>query len=249
MTSEVLRQIDHRPWPLPERPWVLHQTWRDLLFAHWPVRVPVLRRFVPPGLEIDTFHGRGWVAVVPFRMTGVRPRFVPSVPGLSSFPELNVRTYVRRNGKPGVWFFSLEATNRVAVHVARAVFHLPYFRAKMHCAPHRLGGVEYESRRIHDGAPPAEFEARYAPIGPVQQPGRGSLEHWLTERYCLYAEDGAGRLHRGDVQHAPWPLQRAEAEIRTNTMAAASGIELPDEAPLLHFAERVDVVVWPLAPA
>lgn len=238
-----LNEIAHRPWPLPEGNWVMAQSWHDLLFAHWPVDSATLRRLVPPGLQIDTYEGKAWLGVVPFRMSGVRLRGTPPAPLLSSFPELNVRTYVLADGKPGVWFFSLDAGNRVAVAIARAWFHLPYFRARMSCEE-KNGWIEYKCGRAHRGAPCGVYNGRYRPAGEVFRGQAGSLEHFLTERYCLYAVDAEGRIIRGEVHHAPWPLQRAEAEIVSNTMPEADGIHFAATKPLLHFAKRLDVVVW-----
>ena len=236
--------MQHRPWALPDGPWVMAQTWQDLLFAHWPVPAPDVRALIPAGLEIDTFDGTAWVAVVPFRMSGVRLRGTPALPWLSYFPELNVRTYVVRDGKPGVWFFSLDAGNFVAVAIARRWFHLPYFPADMNCVE-RHGSIHYQSQRTHRDAAPASLKARYRPIAPRQRAQPGTIEYFLTERYCLYTIDGRDRLIRGEIHHAPWPLQLAEAEVAENTMARAAGITLPSCAPLLHFAKRQDVVVWP----
>jgi hypothetical protein len=220
------------------------QTWHDLLFAHWPVPPAALARLVPPGLALDPFDGAAWVGVVPFRMTGIHLRGLPPLPGVAALPEINVRTYVTVGGKPGVWFFSLDAGSALAVAAARRWFHLPYYRARFSIGPGR-DGIRYTSRRIHRGAPPAEFSARYGPIGDVALARPGTLDHWLTERYCLYAVDARGRLSRGEINHAPWPLQPADAAIERNTMAAAAGIELPPRAPLLHFARRLDVRIWP----
>lgn len=238
-----LEQIKHRPWPRPDGHWVMAQSWHDLLFAHWPVDAASLRRQIPSRLEIDIYDGRAWLGVVPFRMSGVRLRATPALPWLSAFPELNVRTYVVAEGKPGVWFFSLDAANRIAVAIARTWFHLPYFRARMSCEE-KSGWIEYRSERTHRGAPYGAFHGRYRPAGEVFGAKPGSLEHFLTERYCLYAVDGAGRLIRSEIHHAPWPLQNAEAEMVSNTMPEASGIEIPPAKPLLHFAKRQDVVVW-----
>lgn len=219
------------------------QSWHDLLFAHWPVEIATVRVQIPERLRVDTFDGQAWLAVVPFRMTGVRLRGTPPVPWLSAFPELNVRTYVTCNGRPGVWFFSLDAGNPIAVAIARAWFHLPYFRARMLCLE-RDGWIEYASQRTHSAAPTAALDGRYSPVGPVILPQAGTLEHFLTERYCLYTVDGRGRLIRAEIHHPPWPLQVAEAEFSQNSMAAAAGILLPASKPLLHFAKRQDVVVW-----
>lgn len=225
----------------------MHMRWCDLLFAHWPVPASSLLPFIPEGLELQTFEGTAWVGVVPFRMEDVRPRLVPPVPGLSAFPELNVRTYVSAGGQNGVWFFSLEAAQPVAVRLARAFFHLPYMDAAMRCADTKEA-IEYSSQRTHKGEAPARFEGRYGPRGPVYGSQKGSLEHWLTERYCLYSADGKGRLWRGHIHHAPWPLQPAWAEIAHNSMTAPLALELPPAAPLLHFARSIDVVGWWLEP-
>jgi uncharacterized protein YqjF (DUF2071 family) len=220
------------------------QVWHDLLFAHWPVAVDELRGHVPPQLTLDTFDGSGWVGVVPFRMSGIRPRRLPALPWLSVFPELNVRTYVTVGGISGVYFFSLDASNAVAVALGRAIFKLPYFWASMSL---RMvdDAVVYASQRTHVGAPAAELRARYRPTGPVFAAPVGSLEWWLTERYSLYTVDALGRAVRTGIHHPRWPLQPAEAVFARNTMAAAHGIALPPIAPLLHFARRQDVIVWP----
>lgn len=242
---DILNQRGHRPWPMPESPWVMTQTWHDLLFAHWPVDAGMLRERVPSGFEIDTFDGQAWVAVVPFHMTNVAPRGVPALPWVSAFPELNVRTYVRFNGRPGVWFFSLDASNPLAVGVARTLVHLPYFTAAM-TVEQKEGWISYRSSRKSANAPTAEFQARYRPLGPVSAPREGTLEYFLTERYCLFTIDKSFHAYSLDIHHPPWPLQTAEADIRVNTMSEAAGIRLPSMAPRLHFAKRQDMVAWPL---
>jgi uncharacterized protein YqjF (DUF2071 family) len=223
------------------------QTWYDLLFAHWPVAAETMRAQLPPQLELDTFDGQAWVGVVPFGMTQVYPRRAMPVPWLSHFLELNVRTYVTLHDKPGVFFFSLDAANPVAVEVARRWYQLPYYRARM---SHEVAGdmVHYRSFRTHRGAAPAELEARYRPVGPVTHSQAGSLEAWLTERYCLYLI-ARGQVFRGEIHHARWPIQPAEAEIRANTMTASHGLVLPDSPPLLHFARRIETLEWAIAPA
>ncbi|HEX9222990.1 MAG TPA: DUF2071 domain-containing protein [Candidatus Acidoferrales bacterium] len=241
--SAVLQEVAHRPWPLPVGPWVMVQSWHDLLFAHWPLDGAALRPLLPWQLQIDTFEGQAWLAVVPFRMTGVRLRGTPPVPCLSAFPELNVRTYVTCEGKAGVWFFSLDAGNALAVAIARAWFHLPYFRARMSCTD-RDGWIQYESERTHRGAPAASLKGQYRPVGKVFSSQSGTLEHFLTERYCLYTADERGQIIHAEIHHPPWLLRAAEAEWTVNSMAAAAGVTLPARKPLLHFAKRQDVVVW-----
>jgi uncharacterized protein len=218
------------------------QSWHNLLFAHWEVDAAELRPHVPANLRIDTFEGKAWLGVVPFRMSGVRLRWTPPLLWLSAFPELNVRTYVTLQDKPGVWFFSLDAANGVAVAAARLSFHLPYFRARMTCSEVD-GWIQYRSERVHSGAPLASFEARYRPTGKCFAAQPGTLAHFLTERYCLYAAAGE-RIYRGEIHHPAWQLQSAEAQFTKNSMAETAGLALTAEMPLLHFAKRQDMVAW-----
>jgi uncharacterized protein YqjF (DUF2071 family) len=221
------------------------QKWHDLLFMHWRVEPNRLRNLIPPALDLETYGGSAWVGIVPFRMSGIRLRALPPIPGTSAFPELNVRTYVSAGGKPGVWFFSLDAGSPLAVAAARRWFHLPYFRAQMSVTERVDGFIDYRSSRVHMGAPIADLRVRYIPTSAVFHARPGSLEYFLTERYCLYAADGS-RIFRGEIDHEPWPLQPAEAHVKVNTMAAAGAIFLPNEKPLLHFAKFQDVKIWGL---
>jgi uncharacterized protein YqjF (DUF2071 family) len=219
---------------------MMYQEWHHLLFAHWPVAPADIRRHIPPPLTLETFEGSAWIGVVPFEMRQVRPRLVPALPWISFFPELNVRTYVQHGDKPGVFFFSLDAANPVAVRVARRFFHLPYFDARMRC---EVSGetIHYESVRTHRGADPAVFRASYHPTGDIiQQPSEFDL--WLTERYALYALSPGDTLYRGEIHHVRWPLRPAAATIEENTM-----FDLPDVDPILHYAENIQVVVWNLS--
>jgi uncharacterized protein YqjF (DUF2071 family) len=217
------------------------QTWHDLLFAHWPLPPEALRPLVPPELPLDTRDGAAWIGVVPFGMRDVRLRGLPGIPGASAFPEMNVRTYVTVGGKAGVWFFSLDAASLLAVMSARAAVGLPYYWARM--SIERAGDqVRYESRRIGSG-PPAAFAAGYGPTGPARTAAPGSLDSWLTDRYCLYTVRG-GVIRRLEIDHPPWPLRPAAASFSRNEVALASGVALPDRPPLLHFADRLEVRFW-----
>jgi len=218
------------------------QTWDDLLFVHYRVDVEQLQEHVPDGLEVQEHSGSGWLGVTPFAVSGLRARGVPPLPYVSDFLEVNVRTYVSRGGKPGIWFFSLDASSRLAVEAARRVYHLPYFHARISLVRHS-GGVAYECSR-HEGK---AFSASYSPRGDVAPAEPGSLEHFLVERYCLYAEHD-GKLYRADIHHTPWPLQPAHADIDLNTMAPA-GLHFADDKPLLYYSARQDVAIWSLAEA
>lgn len=234
---DVLAQTSHRPTPLPRRPWVITQYWRNLLFAHWAFPPEAVQRLLPTGLKVHTFEGQAYVAVVPFSMDAVRPRAVPF--GVD-FLELNVRTYVEPDG---VYFWSLEASSPLAVWGARNFFHLPYMNARMNLQL-RDGWVEYQSERTHNAEAKARFHARYRPKKLNYQ--ADELATWLTERYCLYTTDRAGGIHRGDIHHIRWPLQLAEADFIENTMMEASGLPKLDKPPLLHYVDEIEVVIWPL---
>ena len=236
----ILDDTAHRPWPLPDSPWLMTQTWHDLLFAHWPVDPEQLGAKVPAAFAIDLFEGAAWIGIVPFRMTNVAPRGVPAMPWISEFPELNVRTYVRVGDRPGIFFFSLDAGSAVAVQAARMLLNLPYYSATMSVRP-AAAGVEYLSQRSDNRA---LLAGTYGPTAAPFVAAAGSLEYFLTERYCLYNLDHLERPYRLEIHHPPWPLQPAQAQLHRNTMADVNGLSLPDEPPLLHFAQRQDMVAW-----
>ena len=233
---------EHRPWELPKGSWVMAQRWEKLLFAHWSFPPEQIEPLIPKGLTLETYDGKAWIGVVPFLMNNVHPRGLFNVPWLSKFLELNVRTYVVADNKPGVFFFSLDAANSVGVFLGRNWFRLPYFNANM-----SLGidgdNVRYHSTRSHRKAHSGIFEATYKPVSEVFHAERGTRDHFLTERYCLYAIDRHNQLYRAEVHHPQWPLQHATADININTVAP---IDIPDESPILHYADGLDVVVWAL---
>jgi uncharacterized protein YqjF (DUF2071 family) len=241
----ALSDVGHRPWPLPGGHWLMGQTWVNLLFAHWRVPEEALRAVVPPQLPIDTYDGSAWLGVTPFYVRGLRLRATLPAPVLSDFPELNVRTYVSVEGKPGIYFLSLDADSWAAVATARRTHRLPYFRSQIEMRQDKEGTIGYDLLRTSQDGPPAYFKGRYGGAGERLPIREGSLERWLTERYCLYTLDREQRIQRGNIHHPPWPLQEGWAEIETNTMAMPFGIELEGE-PLLHFSARQDVVIWPL---
>lgn len=237
----LLKHVDHRTAPMPRAPWVMVQHWHDLLFAHWALPPELMRPLVPKELTLDLYDGQAYVAVTPFWMSGVRPRFMPAVAGVSTFLELNVRTYVRYDNIPGVYFFSLDAGSRLAVQGARWGYSLPYFFAEMSIKG--LGPKFVYSSSRKEGPRPAEFRGRYWPTSGPREREKSGREHFLTERYCLYTVRG-GKVYRAYIHHLPWPLQDAEAEIEVNTVAQSDGIALPDEKPLLHFSRSIEVLIW-----
>jgi uncharacterized protein YqjF (DUF2071 family) len=246
-----LAATEHRPYPLPAGRWRMRQRWNDLLFAHWPIPVAEIAALLPAGLEVDTFEGYAWAGVVPFWMDEVTNRVVGSatvtVPTTRTFPELNLRTYVRSrvSGLSGVYFFSLDCASPLAVLGARTLFHLPYFPASM-SYEEDARGIHYKSRRRLTRKS-VRFEGSYRSLGaaPVRANEPGSIEHFLTERYCLFTPF-AGHMLVGDIHHVAWPLEPAEAEIRVNEIPAAHEVVLPKRAPVLHFARELRVTIWPL---
>jgi uncharacterized protein len=238
----TLGERDHRPWPTPARPWVMGQTWEDLLFAHWRVDAAALRRVVPAQISLDTYDGAAWLGVTPFVVTGMRTRLTLPAPGIARFPEVNVRTYATVEGRPGIYFFSLDTPNRLAVHAARWAYRLPYFRSRI-AVDRRGETIRYRSERIADDGPHVAIDLDYGAAGPVRRAEHGSFEHWATERYCLYTLDDRLRVLRGEIHHPPWPLQPARATLRANAMGRQIGVDLEGE-PVAHFARRQDVVFW-----
>ena len=232
-----------RSWPLPNRPWVMRMTWSELLFAHWQVEPKIVVPLLPPGLTLDTRDGKAWIGVVPFLMSNIAPRCCPPIPRLSRFLELNVRTYVSYDGKPGVWFFSLDAENPVAVRVARATFNLPYMDATMSLARDDSATITYRSNRTHRGEPPAKLDARYRGTGETFHAQPGTLEYWLTARYCLYSANRQNRVFRGEIDHPQWTLSNAEWTVSQNTMGKPFGFDLTSE-PHLLFAKPITVRAW-----
>ncbi|HZT41517.1 MAG TPA: DUF2071 domain-containing protein [Chthonomonadaceae bacterium] len=254
MTSAPSRpdSIDRvAPTRLPADRTVMYQRWAHLLFLHWAVPSEILQKLLPPGLDLDTFEGLAYVGLVPFTMTGVRPVGVPALPRLSAFHETNVRTYVHRQGRdPGVWFFSLDAANALAVHVARALWKLPYHFARMQLTfASETGSVTpkmyYRTERLWPGPLPAACTVSYTPTRTPAPATVGTLEHFLIERYILYSTAN-GRLYQGRVHHASYPVQSAHVHMLDETMLAAAGIARPDAGPLVHYASEVRVRIYPL---
>jgi hypothetical protein len=229
----------HRP---SGKPW-MRMVWRDLLFMHWPVDYGQLSRLLPPGVRLDTYDGRAWISVVPFRMTGVSLCGCPDLPWMSKFPELNIRTYVTDGKRPGVWFFSLDATNWLAVRLARRLFYLPYMDAKIQF---RQSGdwIHYRSQRKHRGEADASLAVEYRPLGSTRIAEPGSLEDWLTNRYWMYLHDRRGQWYTGAVDHAPWQLRDAQVIFHQNRMLDWLGFDVRKQSPLTQFARATEVVAW-----
>jgi len=226
----------------PEGQPLMHQTWGKLLFIHWPIQPHILRPLIPSELEIDIFHGSAWIAVAPFTMWDIRalPPLLPAVPGLSSAHELNVRTYVYLDNEPGVWFFSLDCNSAAAVMAARMFYHLPYFDADIEIEESE-SGIEYSLER--SDKPEARFEASWKPGARLPRPELGSVEFFLTERYCLFTQHNDS-IYQARIHHLPWTLHKAELTSMQSTMIEALGVATPKGDPLLHYSEKLDVEIW-----
>jgi uncharacterized protein len=238
--AQSLHETEHRPWPAPERAWLLAESIGDQLFAHWPVPAEALRRHLPEEVRPDTFEGEAWLGITASTVTAVRLRGTLPLPIVSSFQQLNVRACVIVEGAPGIWFFSLDLSTAAGFEVARRLFGLPFYRARI-----SLGAMgdrfQLACTRLAQPAPPKVFDARWQPFGRAATPLPGSLDHFLTERYRLYGER-EGRLWRAEMHHRPWRLQQARGTVELNTMAP-EGVEL-DREPLLLLSRGQDVLLW-----
>ena len=234
---QSLRETEHRPWPLPTGRWLIAQTWEDVLFAHWRVPAADVQQLLPEGLTVDELDGSAWLGFNAFRVESVRLHGALPVPWVSSFPQLNVRTYVTAGRKPGIWFFSLDTPSALAVETARLVYRLPWRQSRLTIGA-RGSRLDYSTTRGGGKA----FSARVSPGGGAEPAAPGSLEHFLVERYCLYLREGR-HLARAELHSRPWLLERAAGAVDLNTMVP-TGLELPDEPPVLHVARVQDALSW-----
>ena len=233
----------------PQQQVVMYQNWHHLLFLHWEVPVADLQALLPAGLTVDTFEGKAYVGLIPFTLSGVRPILLPPLPGVSTFHEVNVRTYVHREGRdPGVWFFSLDASSSLAVEAARKAYHLRYFKSEIafDASNEALPTITFDARRDDPRGPsPANTHIRYRPVeGPASQSKPGSIEHFLVERYILYAEDSQRNLWRARVHHQPYPVQRGDVLELDDTLVWSAGIRRPETIALRHYAREVNVKIY-----
>jgi uncharacterized protein YqjF (DUF2071 family) len=224
----------------PEGNPIMHQRWEDLLFLHWPVSPELLRPLIPAPLEIDTFEDKAWIGITPFELTDLHITSMPPIPGLSSFHECNVRTYVHLAGTPGIWFFSLDASKLVPAIAARIFFMLPYFKAQIDFV-RRTG--EYAFALTRNGPPATEFRATWRAGLRLRDPDQDSLTFFLVERYCYFSiRDSVPYICR--IYHHPWILDEAHLGACDSTMTSAAGIPEPSAQPLAHFSKSLNVDIW-----
>ncbi len=250
--QKFLIRTSQRLRPIPIGRWAVNQCWNDLLFAHWPLPPAQMAALLPPGLLVDTFQGAAWLGVVPFWLDRLRFRGAPAAAIMRGFPDLNLRTYVRdqATNSQGIYCFSIDASNLLAVAGARLFYQLPYHWAQMQME--RRGASEfafYSSRRL--AGRPVVFKARYRGLGPTRRTVEmrpGSIEYFLTERCCLFTLDGNGQPVRRNMHHVTSPFEDAEADIACNDLPGVIGLSLPDTPPVLHYSRRQAVYIWPSEP-
>ncbi|OCA87103.1 YqjF family protein [Pseudobacillus wudalianchiensis] len=239
---EAFLHLKHRPFPLPSSPWVMTQTWADLLFMHWPIHPEALKPFLPASLQIDVYERKAWLGIVPFTVSDMRFRGLPSLPFLRSFLQLNVRTYVIYKGVPGVYFFNLDVNHLPSVLGARLFYSLPFRQTNM--AAVMDTSCHFQSSYSF-GQNQEELDVAYKPSSLPYLADRGTFEYWAAERYCLFTERRK-KLYRGDIHHTKWALQKAEAVIFHHTTAAFLSRAYFQQEPILHFSKEKQAFFWPL---
>ncbi|MBS4188956.1 DUF2071 domain-containing protein [Bacillus sp. FJAT-49705] len=240
---KLINDTAHRPFLLTSENWIMRQTWRNLLFVHWPISPETIREHIHPSLQIDTFNGVAWLGIVVFELEGIYPRGFPPISILPPFPEINVRTYVQYNGKPGVYFLSLDVSDWASYTLAKRWFHLPYHSANISIKQKDLS-FHFESIRKKSKIYPILCKGTFSPLPEVYFPKEGTLDHWLTERYCLFSTNNKGRIFCGEIHHRPWPLQKANSEIYKNNLFSPFKIDLSGVQPISHFSKGVDSLIW-----
>lgn len=251
--GSLLYSVEHRPWLPPDSQWLLSQSWNDVLFAHFAMDPPALRRLVPDALTLDLYDGAAWLTISASCTSHMRPSGIPPLPGISFFPQLNLCTCVTMQGKPGLFYFSVDAANLSAVWFARVFFRMQYWHAAIQISGATIQGrkpqkrsIHFRSSRLHGPAAAngvAQFDVIYSPEGEPERARPGSLDEFLTERYCIYSWNRR-KYYRTEVHRQPWPLQRTSIEIRANSIAAPFGLALPIKPDLCHFSRSLKMLVW-----
>jgi len=244
MYKNILKQTEHRNYPLPEGKWIAMQDWEHLLFMHWRVYSAFIEPHLPKGLELDTFDGEPWISIIPFRVGKMRIRKMPPLPFMYPFVEVNVRTYVKRDGIPGVYFFSMDASKLLAVLGARFAT-LPYFHAKMKL---KKKGKKFNFKSIRKDKEKETLKLSYQPSGKLFIPEEGTIDHWLMNRFALWSYK-YDTLFRGDIHHKQWKVQHADLDIDKETITSFMPNNASISKPLAHYAKSKRVLIWPLKKA
>ena len=240
---DMMKKQDHRSWPVPSKNWIMRQTWKNVFFAHWPILPERLRSSIPSSLDIDTYQQMAWLGVVIFEIEGIYFRGLSPISVVFRFPEVNLRTYVQHKGKPGVFFLSLDVGNWASLAISKRWYHLPYCKAKI---SYRKEGNTFHCQSVRNGNSnnPITFKGSFTTDLRSYFPEEGTIDHWLTERYCLYSLDRKGNIYCGDIHHKPWSLQKAQAVLSNNTLPAPFGIDISEDEPILHFSKGLDALFW-----
>lgn len=240
---KIINDIAHRKWPLPSEQWIMRQNWSNIFFTHWPIKPEILRPFIPNSLQIDTYNQYAWVGIVLFVMGGIYPRGLNSLSILPPFPEINVRTYVIYDDKPGIYFLSIDVGDWASYTIAKRWFHLPYYSSHV---SYQKDNQTFQFRSRRKGRPNSSisFNGKYFPLPEIYFPREGTLDNWLIERYCLYSRDQRGNLYCGEIHHHPWPLQQAKSEIHMNTLLSPFNIDPNEVEPISHYSKGVDSLIW-----
>ncbi|MBS4176485.1 YqjF family protein [Lederbergia citrea] len=244
MLHNEFLETDQRPFPLPSNPWLFTQTWDKLLFCHWSLPAELLRAHVPNDVDLDLFNGEAWIAIIPFKVNHMRVHGIPEIPYLNSYLELNLRTYVKYKGTPGIYFFTLDANKWSAVIGAKIGAQLPYRHSlmKMNIKENK---VYFQSKRKHPGSSKESFYINYQSDSNLYLPEVESLEYWLFERYCFFTTRGK-HLYRGDIHHDRWRVSKAKATIQANSLVPFLPQKYFERQPLLHLSASKQVFAWPI---
>ncbi|MFD1707513.1 YqjF family protein [Siminovitchia sediminis] len=237
---DILNAADHRPYPLPSKRWIMRQVWNNVLFLHWPVPPERLRPFIPSALEIDMYERTAWIGIVAFQMKGIYFRGLQSISVVPPFAEMNVRTYVTNNGKPGVFFMTLDVNDWASLNIAKRWYRLPYSPAAITIL--KSGETFYYKNNRKRSS--AEFYGNCTPVPGEYFPEEGTLDHWLTERYCFYTTDNKYNIYCGEIHHLPWPLQKAEITIDRNTLFSQFHLDLSHLQPIANYSKGVESFMW-----
>lgn len=240
MYHDILKETEHRRQPLPKGPWVMTQKWEDLLFLNFPISAETMRHHIPDGLELDTYEGKAWVTVIPFKITDMRLRLLPPFPYIRKFLELNLRTYVQKDDTPGIYFFSLDASKLLPVIGARMTT-LPYYYAKMNLKKKGDWFHYYSKRRSLDNP---EFKGKYRPVSDLFYPEAGTLAHWLVERYYLWTDIG-NTLLAGGIHHLPWQIAEAEVQLQQVQYPTFLSNPAAEQEMIFYYAPSMRVLFWP----
>jgi uncharacterized protein YqjF (DUF2071 family) len=251
--GSLLYAVEHRPWLPPDSHWLLSQSWNDVLLLHFAMKPETLRRLVPEELTLELYEGVAWLTISPFSASHVRPSGVPPLPGISFSSQISVRTYVTMGGKPGIYYFSMDTTNLSTVWFARMFFRMQYWHSSIQVSGATINSpktqnaeIHFRARRLHGPAAQngaARLDVEYAPEGAPTRARTGSLNEFLTERYCVYSCHRKS-FYRTEIHHQPWPLQQVQVDLRDNSMAEPLGLTLPEEPELCHFSRSLKMLTW-----